>query len=278
MTAPRPRANPGPPLLRVAGLSYAVRGKSILSGITFDMDESEVRAVVGPNGAGKSTLAKCIAGLAVGQNGGIAFNGRDCADVPRKELARLVCYLPQIQGTLPAFSVRDYVMMGRYAHLGFWNGPDEGDAQAVEVALEQAQVAGLADRLLPTLSGGERQLVGIAAGLAQEARLLIMDEPATFLDPGHQELLLDLVRRLNRERGVSLLIVTHDINMAMFFTHRTLALRSGEVVFDGCSADLADKDLLRAIYGIDFAFLDIPGGGGRRLATTPAATEPNAWL
>lgn len=251
------------PLLRVHDLSLAIKGKAIISGIAFAMRAGEIRAVVGPNGAGKSTLARCVAGIARPTGGGVEVDGRRQDQMPRRELARNICYMPQFQGGLPAYSVRDYVMMGRYAHTGFWDGLGRDDGRAADAAMELAGVRDLSDRLLPTLSGGERQLVAIAAGLAQEARLLILDEPATFLDPGHQDLLLDLIRRLNRERGLSILVVTHDVNMAMLFTHRTLALRAGRAVYDGMSVGLAEPGVLRNIYGMDFAFVD---DGDRRFA------------
>lgn len=251
-----------PPLLEVEDLSFAVRDKTILSGIRFRMDEGEIRAIIGPNGAGKSTLVRCIAGVAKKSGGSVAFSGVGQDQVSRKELARRVCYMPQIQGSLPPFTVRDFVGMGRYAHGGFWRDMRRGDAEAVDAAMELAGVSELADRLLPTLSGGERQMTAIAAGLAQEARLLVLDEPGTFLDPAHQDMLLELIIRLNREQGISLLIVTHDVNMAIHFTHATLALQKGKTAFDGASADLVHDDVLADIYGTDFAFLPLGGTGG----------------
>ncbi len=262
------------PLLKVGDLSFAVRGKTILSGVSFRMQRGEIRAVIGPNGAGKSTLARCLAGVIAKSGGLVEIAGRCQEALSRRELARKICYLPQFSGTLPAFRVRDYVLMGRYAHSGFWSGLEQGDGERADDAMRLAGVAHLADRFLPTLSGGERQLAAIAAGLAQEADLLILDEPATFLDPGRQERLVELILRLNRERGVSLLVVTHDINMAMLFTCRTLALREGRVAFDRPSGELSEPGTLAGIYGVDFDFLDI--GNGRRIALSAgmARREP----
>ncbi len=248
------------PLLDVSGLSIALGGKPILQGVGFSIQPGEIRAIIGPNGAGKSTCVRCIAGVLAGWTGGITLDSRAHADLSRRELARLVCYLPQIGGALPAFSVWDYVSMGRYAHIGLWDGLGAHDAEAIDRALADVGIGHLRDRRLTTLSGGERQMAAIAAGLAQEARLLILDEPATFLDPLRQDLLLELVGRINRERGISVLMVTHDVNAAMFHTHRTLALRDGRVVFDGSSADLRQNETLRAIYDMDFAFAPVPGG------------------
>lgn len=262
-------------LLRVVNLSFSVGGKVILAGVSFAMRQGEIRAVIGPNGAGKSTLARCLTAVIGGASGRVEFFGRELGTIPRRELARLACYLPQSHPSMPAYTVRDYVLMGRYAHIGFWAGPGSEDRERAEDAMRMTGVLSLAERTLPTLSGGERQLVAIAAGLAQEARLLILDEPATFLDPGHQDLLLRLIRRLNEERGVSVLIVTHDVNMALRFTHWTLALRGGGVVFDCPSPELSDPGRLREIYGVDFAFVE---KGGSRFALTAGMLDGGARI
>lgn len=249
------------PLLDVAGLSVAIGGKPILTDVCFTVQPGEIRAVIGPNGAGKSTCVRCLAGVSADWSGRIRLNGQDVSSLPRRELARLVCYLPQIQTLPPAFRVWDYVSMGRYAHISLWGGLKKEDARAVDAALADTGMDDLRDRLLPTLSGGERQMAAIAAGLAQEARLLVLDEPATFLDPLRHDALLDLVGRVNHERGVSVLMVTHDINAAMLRTHRTLALRQGRAIFDGSSQGLTQASVLRDIYGMDFVYASLPGGG-----------------
>lgn len=255
-------ASAAAPLLLAENVSFAARGGEILSGVSFAMRRGEIRAVIGPNGAGKSTLLRCLAGVAARSGGAVRIDGQNLDTLPRRELARKICYLPQFTGRLPAFRVRDYVLMGRYAHSGFWRGMNPGDGERADQALRLAGIEELAERLLPTLSGGERQLAAIAAALAQEAELLILDEPAAFLDPGRQARLLELIRRLNREQGLSLLIVTHDVNAAMLTTTQTLALRNGRVVFDGPSRELAAAEQLERIYGTAFSLLET-GGAGR---------------
>lgn len=249
------------PLLEIAGLSVSIGGRIILDQVGFSVMEGELLAVIGPNGAGKSTCVRCLAGATGGWTGRIALGGVELRRLSRRELALRACYLPQTRGEPPAFSVREYVRMGRYAHRGVWGGMRAGDARAVDAALADAGIPHLGDRLLPTLSGGERQMAAIAAGLAQESRLLVLDEPATFLDPLRQDKLLDLLEKVNRERGVSVLMVTHDINAAMLRTHRAVALREGRLVYDGPSSGLARASALRDVYGMEFVYAALPGGG-----------------
>ncbi len=242
------------PLLDVRDLSFAAGGVRILSGVSLSLERGEILSVIGPNGAGKSSLARCVAGLAKPDAGSVLLAGRAVSRLSPRERARLVCYMPQTQGDAPAFTVRDFVAMGRYAH-----GEKAGAAARVDDAMALAGVGELADRLLPALSGGERQLAALAAALAQEAELLVLDEPAAFLDPARQDAFLDLALRINRGRGVSLLIVTHDVNWAMHFTGRAVALREGRVAYAGPAAGLAGGGVLEGVYGAAFSLLPLPG-------------------
>lgn len=253
--------------LTVENLTYASAGKTIISGVGFAMERGELRAVIGLNGSGKSTLVRCVAGAAKKSGGRVIVFGADQESLSRRELAGKVCLVPQAQDSPPAFTVREFVGMGRYAHSGFWGGSDGRDGEKTDAAMELAGVERLADRALPTLSGGEMRLTAIAAGLAQEAELMLLDEPAAFLDPFHRDRLLELIQRLNRERGVSFLIVTHDVNLAMLFTHRTLALREGKAIYDGPSAGLSSESELEGVYGLGFRMLALEGAN--RLLAVP---------
>ncbi len=251
--------SPEQALLDVRDLSCAAGGVSILSGVSLSLMRGEILSIIGPNGAGKSTLARCIAGIAKPRGGGVFLEGRPVAAIPPRERARLVCAVPQTQGDAPPFTVRDFVAMGRYAYRSFRGAARRDDDRRVDEALALVGAGDFADRRLPALSGGERQLAAIAAGLAQEAKLLVLDEPATYLDPARRDAFLHLILRINRERGISLCIVTHDVNMAMRFTHRVVALREGRVVHAGAGAGLADRAVLEAIYGAGFSLLPLPG-------------------
>ena len=271
---PPPAAIPFP-LLEVTDLRCSLSGTEILKGVSFAMRPGEARALIGPNGAGKSTLARCIAGLATASGGGVRLEGRDLSALSRRELAKIACYLPQASGGLPGFHVLDFVLMGRYAHRGFREAAARDDREAAERAMALAGIAHLAERSVATLSGGEMRLVSIAACLAQEAKLLILDEPASFLDPSRRESLLALLMRLNREEGLSILLVTHDVNVAMLFAHGILAIREGKTLYDGPPDGLRDGAVLQKIFSIPFACVPI-GQTSRRLGITPGLAG-DAW-
>lgn len=251
--------NPSNLLLEVSKLSCHIGDKVILDAVSFSMKPGEMRAIIGSNGSGKSTCVRCLCKIIDNWKGSVKLAGRSISRIDRRELAGLVCYLPQSRGIPPAFTVWDFVSMGRYVHTGLLAGLKPEDVEHIHDALAVTGMEHLRHRMLPTLSGGELQMAAIAAGLAQGAQLLVLDEPATFLDPVRQEMLLQLLQRLNHERGVGVLMITHDVNAAICFTEYTLALRDGRVVYDGLSCDLASQETLRKIYEMSFRIADLPG-------------------
>lgn len=257
-------------LARAENVSLAIGGKTILDAVSLAVAPGEIRAVVGPSGAGKSTLARCLAAVARGWTGSIEIGGRPVRSLSRKQLARSVCYLPQSWTDVPEFTVGEYVGMARYAYGGFWRARGVGDGAIIDEALNAVGLSAFAVRPLSTLSGGQRQLAALAAALAQESDLMILDEPVSSFDPKLQEEFNQLMLRLNRAKNVSFVIITHDVNTALKFTDKTLALRDGGVVFDGPSAALADGKLLRDIYAMEFALVD--AGAGERIVV------PASWL
>ncbi len=170
-------------------------------------------------------------------------------------------YVPQADGRLLPFTVREFVMMGRYPHLSPFSATTPEDESAVERAMEMTQTAEFADRPLDTLSGGERQGALVAAALAQGARLLLLDEPATFLDPRHEEAMARLLRRVNREGGVTIVAVTHDVNAAALRSDRVVALKGGAVVFAGTGRELMIDEALDLVYGKQFIMVEHPTAG-----------------
>jgi iron complex transport system ATP-binding protein len=218
-------------------------------------------AVVGPNGAGKTTLIKCICRIFRGGTGQIRVAGQELGHYSQRRLALRMSYVPQADGQVPPFTAHEFVMMGRYPHLSPFSSPTEEDEHAVRRALAVTDTEEFAERSLATLSGGERQKVFLAAALAQEADVLLVDEPTTFLDPKHRADICHLLATVNREHGLTIVAVTHDINRAVLTSSRVVALKQGRIVFSGGPDDFMDNDVLRNIYDISFTLVTHPVHG-----------------
>jgi iron complex transport system ATP-binding protein len=248
--------------IEVTGLSYSYGGEKVLNDVSFHVDAGERVAVIGPNGAGKSTLLKLIAHALDGAVGDILVFGKNISVYRRRDLSARVAYAPQeIEGVFP-FTVKEFVMMGRYPHLSPFSSITKRDRDAAHEAMSLAGVQEFAGRALDSLSGGERRRVILCAALCQEADVLLLDEPGAFLDPKAQDDTRAIVSRVSRERGSAVIFVTHDVNIAAMDSQRTLALRGGETVFNGASAELMDSAVLRRVYGKDFSFAERHDTGG----------------
>ncbi|MFC7176590.1 ABC transporter ATP-binding protein [Halosegnis marinus] len=211
----------------------------------------EVTALVGPNGSGKSTLLKALAGQLEPWAGTVTIGDDDVYGMGKKPLARRLGLLSQ-DGDLPAsLSVRELARHGRHPHRGFLEPLDDSDHEAVAEALRLAGVADLADSEVGQLSGGQQQLARVAMTLAQEPEVLLLDEPTTFLDLRHQLQVLDAVRELNRERGVTVGVVLHDIAQAARYADNLVALRDGTPYDWGPPADVVTEDLLADVFGVE---------------------------
>ena len=242
----------------VEDLTVRIGEAEILRGISCAVRSGELLTVIGPNGAGKSTLLRCLDGIVQATSGRVTIGGRALEDFDRRELARTISYVPQPDSGVLDYTVRAFVEMGRYPHLSAWAAMTVDDKEAVANAMELTSVDALADRSLATLSGGERQRASIAAALAQGGSILLLDEPTSFLDYRHQVQILDLLDRLHRERGLTVVAVTHDLNSTVAVSDAVLALDAGRVVFSGSPAELLDESTLTEIYGADFTL--VPGG------------------
>jgi iron complex transport system ATP-binding protein len=192
------------------------------------------------------------------KRGSIRILGRPVERFRQSELAKLVAYVPQAGGRLLPFTVYEFVLLGRYPYLSPFSSVTKEDEQATWDALCMTDTQHLENRLMSTLSGGECQKVLIAASLAQSAKILLLDEPTTFLDPKHQTEIIRIMRRTNRENGITILTVTHDLNSAVIMSNRILALRKGEAVFQGMADEIMSQEILRVIYNQDFDFVNHP--------------------
>jgi len=241
------------PLLEARGLAWRADGRTILGPVDLAVERGESLVVVGPNGAGKTTLLRLLAGLLAPSAGERRFAGKPFAAYSRKGLARRIAYVPQLRPVRVPLSVEEVVLLGRYPHLGtFQVAPSRRDFEAVAEALAVVRIEALRERPVDELSGGERQAVYIAAALAQEAELLVLDEPTTHLDPRHQREIAALVPRLRREAGRTVLTATHDLNLASLIASRVVALREGSILAAGSPAELMEPATLAALFDAPF--------------------------
>ena len=241
---------------RVARLAGVVAGygtKRVLDGISLELEAGEQVALLGPNGSGKTTLLRVLAGTLAPASGSVELFGRPLDAWDRGELARTVTVLPQGLELPAGFRVAEVVALGRIPHARSWFGTSAEDEIAVSRALVDADVDDLAGRRVEELSGGERQRVLLALALAQEPRLLLLDEPTAHLDVGHQLALVALLDRLRRSRGLTVLSVLHDLTLADRFADRALLLSRGRLVPGGGPGGTLDVDRLRDAFGVPIA-------------------------
>ncbi len=248
-------------IIDIRGYSFSAGGARILDGVKLTVREGEYLSIIGPNGAGKTTLLKCVMRILSGGAGSIAVGGRPLESYSQRELARIVSYVPQSEGRSMPFTVEEFLLMGRYPHLSPFTSFTREDRRAVADALELTGIAPLADRRLFTLSGGERQTAAIAAAVVQGGRVMLLDEPTTFLDPRHESDVLRLIAAINRERGITVVSVTHNINAAALNSDRIAILKRGRVVFHGPAGGIMTNDVLGGVYEKQFRFVAHPDGG-----------------
>jgi iron complex transport system ATP-binding protein len=234
--------------LAARGLVAGYGARRVLRGIDLELRPGVLTALVGPNGAGKSTLLRALVGLLRPTAGSVRLDGREVAAIPRGELAGRIAVVPQSFDTLFPFTVREIVSLGRSARLPLFARPTASDARAVERALDELALGPLADRRLDALSGGERQRAVLAMALAQESDVLLLDEPTVHLDPGHQRSTVLLVRDLARARGLVLVTVLHDLNLAAL-ADRIVALVDGTVAADGPPEAVLAAGPVQRIFG-----------------------------
>lgn len=246
--------------LKVAGVSISRGGKSIVADAAFSAPAGKVTGLVGPNGAGKSTLISAIVGLERPEAGSLTFQGADLVAMGRRDRAGLCAYVEQSASTEERLSVSDVVALGRIPHVSTWAaGLGTDDEAVVAGALEKVGMADFAGRQFNTLSGGEQQRVHIARALAQEPKLLVLDEPTSHLDIRAQLQVLHLLGGLAKAGG-TVLLALHDLNLALRFCDWLVVLDVGKVVAEGTPVSVLREDLLAAVYGVRAHLIDGPSG------------------
>jgi iron complex transport system ATP-binding protein len=252
-------------------IRYAYRpGNDVLADVSLSVGSGETLFVLGANGSGKTTLLDCLCGVRTPHSGQVCVDGVHLASLSARDRARRIGVVPQLHEPVFSFTVGQAVLMGRAPHLGLFARPGREDHAAVERALDAVGAAGLRDRPYTDISGGERQLVLIARGLAQGAGCLLMDEPAAHLDPHHQHDVLGVVRRLTGE-GFSFVVTSHHPNNALLYADEVLFLAGGASIVRGSPEAAITKETLRATYAMEFEI--VRGTNGTR-AIVPRVRDP----
>lgn len=255
-------------LLDVRGVSFSYEGRAnTLNGVSFSVECGELVTLPGPNGAGKSTLLNCIMHLLVPQSGTVELLGEPVVRLAHRTIAQVVAYVPQTVNVAFAYTVRDYVAMGRAPFLRMYAAPGKDDLRLVDGALERLGIAGLADRAYTELSGGQRQLANVARALVQQPRLILFDEPTSALDYGNQVKVLRMVGELARE-GYAVVMTTHNPDHPILLGGSVCLLgRDGRLVKGGVD-DIMREELLREVYQADL-MIRFMEDAGRKVCVTP---------
>ncbi len=252
---------PEAPAIRARSLVFRYRnGPPVLERIDFAARDGELVCLLGANGSGKTTLLRCLASLFRPEEGTVEVLGRPAASYSRRELARAIAYVPQFPSAAAAFTVREVVLMGRYAHCGLLGIPSQQDLAVAELALRMTGMQGIADRLFGELSGGEAQCAMIARALAQQPKILLLDEPTSHLDLRNQVLIHAMLRRIAHDWPMAVVVASHDVNLAGRFGDQLVLLKAGTIVASGAPGDVLRKETLEETYGAKIEIVDRGAG------------------
>jgi iron complex transport system ATP-binding protein len=258
-----------PPAVLVKQLQVSYGRQPVLRDLSIEVAEGAFFIIIGPNSSGKTTLLRALAGAVQPRQGQVEIWGAPVAHFSKKALARLIAVVPQRVATDIPFTVKEVVLMGRSPHVG-WLGLEQAkDLELAEEAMAFTNVAHLAGRPLPQLSGGELQRVIIARAICQQPRLILLDEPTAALDPAHQVAIMDLMAQLQQERGLTVVMVSHDLNLAAMYGEQLLLLKEGKTVKSGRPADVLTYELLEQTYGCPVLVDTNPLGQVPRVTLVP---------
>ena len=247
--------------LKVEGVHFAFGDAAVLKGVELEALEGEVLGLVGPNGVGKSTLMGVISGIMRPQQGRVLLEGEDVGRMKPKERAIRVATVPQSPAVAPGFRALEMVLMGRNPHLGLleWEGPK--DLEVCRKAMEMTNTWEFADRFVASLSGGEKQRVFIARALAQEARMLLLDEPTAHLDIGFQSEVLDMIEEVRKESRVTVVAAMHDMTLAAQYCHRIALMHRGVVHAVGKPEEVLTSEMVSEVFGAEVSVTKHPVHG-----------------
>ncbi|MCZ4498293.1 MAG: cobalamin transporter ATPase [Marmoricola sp.] len=260
-TIPAPVTATGTSRLRAVGLHVGYGDKPVVRDLDLDLLDGAVTTVIGPNGCGKSTLLRALGRLLKPSAGEVMLDGTRIDRLATKKVASQLALLPQTPIAPEGLIVRDLVARGRHPHQSWLRQWSADDEDVVEETLRWTSIEDLADSAVDELSGGQRQRAWIAMALAQQTGLVLLDEPTTYLDLSHQIEVLDLVRMLNRDRGATVVMVLHDLNLAARYSDQLVAMKDGRIVASGKPEDVVTTDLLREVFRLEAQVLEDPVTG-----------------
>lgn len=237
--------------LETINLKMRYGNKVALKDVNFKAKDGEIITIIGPNGSGKSTFIKAITRCMKPKSGVINLDGINIYNIPTKTLAKEIAVLPQVKSVSTDITVENLVSYGRYPHLGFGKRMNSDDKEIIDWAINKTGLVELSDRYVTTLSGGERQRAWIAMALAQKPRILILDEPTTYLDVSYQLEVLELIKELNKSLGLTVIMVLHDLNQAARYSDNIYVLKDGEICDYGTPKDIMKSNLLEDVFRID---------------------------
>lgn len=243
-------------MLELKKIKYSYRlgnesSQFTLGPLDFQVSKGELVSVLGPNGSGKSTLMKLIAGIIECSGGSVSIEGVPYNEIPVKELARKIAFVPQNPASVYPFTVYEIVMMGRTPYLNYFGYENNIDCEIVVEALNYVDIYPLKDKPVTQISGGEIQRAFIARALAQQAPLVLLDEPNSHLDIRHQIDLFNLIEKLNRENGITFISVSHDINLASRYFGRSVLLSKGQIVYDGNTKEVINRENIKSVFEVE---------------------------
>jgi iron complex transport system ATP-binding protein len=257
----KPRTGPGGSRLVAQGVSLGYGDRAVVTDLSTEVPDGLTTVIVGANACGKSTLLRGMARLLRPSQGAVLLDGKEIARLPSRQVARTLGLLPQNPVTPEGVTVVDLVGRGRHPHQGAFRRWSPEDEQAVAEALELTDTLDLAERLVDELSGGQRQRVWVAMALAQQTDLLLLDEPTTYLDVAHQVEVLDLLAELNENRGTTIVMVLHELNLAARYADHLVAMREGRIVASGAPAEVITEDCVSEVFGMRCRVIEDPVTG-----------------
>lgn len=238
-------------MFNIESVSIRYEQKNAINDFSFHVNEGEIVSIIGPNGSGKSTLLKAISRHVPCHKGTVKLNGMNLKSMSSKQVARQMCMLCQKNQAPSDMTVIDLVSYGRYPHKKWFEKLNKKDMGIVEWALERTNLSDYKERRVSSLSGGESQRAWIAMALAQRPKVLLLDEPTTYLDISHQHEVLELVRELNQEMGMTVVMVLHDLNQAAAYSDHIVVVQAGEKVMQGRPDQVMTEEMIRTVYRMD---------------------------